>query len=237
MSRTLIGRTVRRLRTERGLSQQALATRLGISASYLNLIEHDQRAITASLFIKLGETLRVDLGGLSGSGNANSKSDCARPSPTRCSAPTPWPRRKSRRSPQAARTPPAILALYRAWRVAREDANGIALPSGRRILLPNEEVRDFFDDQPTIFRHWRRRRNHRSQLAPRQPKPTTPSPSGCAACTACRSPCSPWTGALRRYDPATRVWCCRKRWRGKAAASRWHSSSHCWKRATRWKPC
>ena len=66
MSRTLIGRTVRRLRTERGLSQQALATRLGISASYLNLIEHDQRAVTASLLIKLGETLRVDLGELSG---------------------------------------------------------------------------------------------------------------------------------------------------------------------------
>ena len=57
MSRTLIGRTVERLRTERGLSQQALATRLGISASYLNLIEHDQRAVTASLLIKLGETL------------------------------------------------------------------------------------------------------------------------------------------------------------------------------------
>ena len=53
MSRTLIGRTVRRLRTDRGLSQQVLATRLGISASYLNLIEHDQRAVTASLLIKL----------------------------------------------------------------------------------------------------------------------------------------------------------------------------------------
>ena len=62
MSRTLIGRTVRRLRTDRGLSQQVLATRLGISASYLNLIEHDQRAVTASLLIKLAETLRVDLG-------------------------------------------------------------------------------------------------------------------------------------------------------------------------------
>ena len=66
MNRALIGRTVRRLRTERTLSQQALAARLGISASYLNLIEHDQRAVTASLLIKLGETLRVDLGELSG---------------------------------------------------------------------------------------------------------------------------------------------------------------------------
>ena len=59
---------MRRLRTEQRLSQQALAARLGISASYLNLIEHDQRAVTASLLIKLGETLRVDLATLSGSG-------------------------------------------------------------------------------------------------------------------------------------------------------------------------
>src|SRR5215212_3472826 len=66
MARALIGRTVRRLRSEQRLSQQALAARLGISASYLNLIEHDQRAVTASLLIKLAETLRVDLRELSG---------------------------------------------------------------------------------------------------------------------------------------------------------------------------
>ncbi len=51
-------------------------------------------------------------------------------------------------SPNAAR---AVLALYRAWRVAREDASGIALPSGRRVLLPNEEARDFFDDRANHF--------------------------------------------------------------------------------------
>src|SRR5712671_2383887 len=50
--------------------------------------------------------------------------------------------------PNAAR---AVLALYRAWRVAREDAGGIALPSGRRVLLPNEEARDFFDDRANHF--------------------------------------------------------------------------------------
>ena len=43
MAQDQIGRTVRRLRTARQLSQQALGTRLGISASYLNLIEHGQR--------------------------------------------------------------------------------------------------------------------------------------------------------------------------------------------------
>src|SRR6202044_935098 len=152
MSRTLIGRTVRRLRTERGLSQQALATRLGISASYLNLIEHDQRAVTASLLIKLGETLRVDLGELSGTQERQLEvglreafadpllgaGDIAETEIEALAA----------GSPNAAR---AVLALYRAWRVAREDANGIALPSGRRILLPNEEVRDFFDDRSNHF--------------------------------------------------------------------------------------
>src|SRR5262249_55207315 len=51
-------------------------------------------------------------------------------------------------SPNAAR---AVLGLYRAWRVAREDAGGIALPSGRRVLLPNEEARDFFDDRANHF--------------------------------------------------------------------------------------
>jgi predicted transcriptional regulator len=44
-----------------------------------------------------------------------------------------------------------MLALYRAWRVAREDASGIALPTGRRLLLPTEEARDFFHDRANHF--------------------------------------------------------------------------------------
>ena len=67
MARPLIGRTIRRLRQDQKLTQQALAARLGISASYLNLIEHDQRGVTASLLIKLGHSLQVDLAALSGS--------------------------------------------------------------------------------------------------------------------------------------------------------------------------
>src|ERR1700704_6108021 len=152
MSRTLIGRTVKRLRTERGLSQQALATRLGISASYLNLIEHDQRAVTASLLIKLAETLHVDLGELSGTqerqlelGLREALSD---PLLGADAVPEAEIAAMAGSSPNAAR---GVLALYRAWRVAREDASGIALPSGRRVLLPNEEARDFFDDHANHF--------------------------------------------------------------------------------------
>ena len=153
MARALIGRTVRRLRAERRLSQQALAVQLGISASYLNLIEHDQRAVTATLLIKLAEMLQVDLAALSGRrrrqfeiGLREAFSDPV--AGRRCGAGGGDCRFGGGSGPNAAR---AVLALYRAWRVAREDAGGIALPSGRRILLPNEEARDFFDDRANHF--------------------------------------------------------------------------------------
>jgi XRE family transcriptional regulator, fatty acid utilization regulator len=152
MTRTVIGRTVRRLRAERDLTQQALAARLGISASYLNLIEHDQRAVTASLLIRLGETLRVDLAELSGSQERRLelglKEAFSDPLLGADAVPEAEIAAMAGSSPNAAR---AVLALYRAWRVAREDASGIALPSGRRVVLPNEEARDFFDDHANHF--------------------------------------------------------------------------------------
>src|SRR6195952_518893 len=206
MSRTLIGRTVRRLRTERGLSQQALATRLGISASYLNLIEHDQRAVTASLLIKLGETLRVDLGELSGTqerqlevGLREAFADPLLGAETVSEAEV---EALAAGSPNAAR---AVLALYRAWRVAREDANGIALPSGRRILLPNEEVRDFFDDHAN---HFPALEDAAGTLA-NELAPGAPAEMNHAIAERLRRAhginvsVQPMDGALRRYDPTT----------------------------------
>ena len=152
MSRPLIGRTVRRIRLERGLSQQALAIKLGISASYLNLIEHDQRGVTASLLIKLSETLAVDLATLSGSVERQNETQLREVFADPLLAADPVPDAEieaiAAGSPTAAR---AILALYRALRVARDDSGGIALPSGRRILLPTEEVRDFFNEHANYF--------------------------------------------------------------------------------------
>src|SRR6201981_598690 len=152
MARVQIGRTVRRLRTERNLSQQALANRLGISASYLNLIEHDQRTVSGTLLIRLAEFFHLDLATLSGSqerrlefGLREAFSD---PLLGVDAVPEAEIAALAGSGPNAAR---AVLALYRAWRVAREDAGGIALPSGRRVLLPNEEARDFFDDRANHF--------------------------------------------------------------------------------------
>jgi predicted transcriptional regulator/transcriptional regulator with XRE-family HTH domain len=152
MARPLIGRTVRRLRIERRLTQQALATRLGISGSYLNLIEHDQRAVTASLLIKLTEVLGVELVALSGSAERQLESGLREvlsdPMLGLEEVPEGEVATLAASAPNAAR---AVLALYRAWRVAREDSSGLALPTGRRILLPNEEARDFFHDRANHF--------------------------------------------------------------------------------------
>ena len=152
MSRPMIGRTIRRLRLEQGLTQQALALRLGISPSYLNLIEHDQRPVTASLLIKLGQVLTVDLAALSGTRErqveAGLREVLSDPLLGLEEVPEAEVAAMAASAPQAAR---AMLALYRAWRVAREDASGLALPSGRRLLLPNEEARDFFHDRANHF--------------------------------------------------------------------------------------
>jgi predicted transcriptional regulator/transcriptional regulator with XRE-family HTH domain len=207
LSRTIIGRTVRRLRSERDLSQQVLATRLGISASYLNLIEHDQRAVTASLLIKLAETLRVDLGQLSGTqerqlelGLREAFSD---PALGADAVPEAEIAAMAGASPTAAR---AALALYRAWRVAREDASGIALPSGRRVLLPNEEARDFFDDHANHFPGLEEAANTISLAL----GPVAPAEMNHAIAERLRRvhgltvTVMALEGTLRRYDPCTR---------------------------------
>ena len=152
MSRPLIGRTVRRLRGERAMTQQALAARLGISASYLNLIEHDQRAVTAAVLFKLTEVLGVDLAALSGHAErqleAGLREVLRDPLLGVETLPEEELRAMAAAAPNASR---GVLALYRAWRVAREDASGIALPSGRRLLLPTEEARDFFHERANHF--------------------------------------------------------------------------------------
>ena len=61
-----LGRRIRSLRMRLGISQADLAKRLAISSSYLNLLEHDRRPVTAPLLLELARVLDVDLRVLSG---------------------------------------------------------------------------------------------------------------------------------------------------------------------------
>src|SRR5690606_5786535 len=54
------GRQIRRLRRELGLTQAGMAAELGISTSYLNLLERNQRPVTAQLLVRLVEAYDVD---------------------------------------------------------------------------------------------------------------------------------------------------------------------------------
>ena len=59
--KVMAGQRVRRLRRERGLTQARMAAQLGISTSYLNLIERSQRPVTVPFLLKLGQAFDVDL--------------------------------------------------------------------------------------------------------------------------------------------------------------------------------
>lgn len=66
MARAPIGRRIRERRRDRQMTQTALAEAVGISPSYLNLIEHDKRLIGGALLGRIAAALGLQVGALSG---------------------------------------------------------------------------------------------------------------------------------------------------------------------------
>ncbi len=58
---TALGNRVRRLRTELGLTQDALAQKAGISKSFLSDVENGKRSIGAETLLDLGRSMGVSL--------------------------------------------------------------------------------------------------------------------------------------------------------------------------------
>lgn len=56
----LAGHAVRRLRRRAGLTQAAMAEMLGISPSYLNLVERNQRALSSALLVRMADQFDFD---------------------------------------------------------------------------------------------------------------------------------------------------------------------------------
>ena len=61
-----LGPRLRRLRRELGLTQQAMGADLGISPSYVALLERNQRPLTADLLLRLAKSYRFDLAEFAG---------------------------------------------------------------------------------------------------------------------------------------------------------------------------
>ncbi|HEY7410689.1 MAG TPA: short-chain fatty acyl-CoA regulator family protein [Vicinamibacteria bacterium] len=154
-----LGPKVRALRRRESLSQIALAERLGISPSYLNLIEHNRRALSAPLLIKLAQVFRLDLHDFSPESDSRLAADLLEAfgdavfeGADLTSAEV---RELAANLPSVAR---AVLALYGAYRGARESESEMAARlssddagSVKSWRLPSEEVSDLLQRHVNHF--------------------------------------------------------------------------------------
>ena len=155
----LLGAKVRGLRRRENLTQSQLADRLGISPSYLNLIENNRRPLTAPMLIKLAQLFQLDLHAFAGSDDQRLVADLLEafgdPLFDGHGLTNVDVRELASASPNVAR---AVLTLYRGFRGAREQATTIAAAlsaeggSGVGLpRLPNEEVNDFLQRHMNYF--------------------------------------------------------------------------------------
>ncbi len=72
-----LGGRLRRLRRELGLNQNAMAAELGVSPSYLNHLERNQRPVTAQVLLRLAQAYDVDLKGFTAEGEGTGMEDLA----------------------------------------------------------------------------------------------------------------------------------------------------------------
>lgn len=158
MKSVRIGGKLRRLRQERRLSQAQMAGELGISPSYLNLIESNQRPVTVTVLLRLAEKFQVDLASLGGEDDERLHTHLMEalsdPVFEAADVKASDVRELVAQLPAMGR---AFVALYQAYRRggAGEGAPG-ADPDGEgpSAALPSEEVTEFLQ----------KRRNHFSEL-------------------------------------------------------------------------
>jgi hypothetical protein len=155
-----LGGRVRALRRREGLTQAGMAERLGISASYLNLIENNRRPLTAPLLIRLAQSFEVDLQEFSEAESTQVAGALLEvfgdPLFDAFGLTNVDVRDLAVSNPQIGR---AVVALYRAWCGAKESADALAShladaggePAVRQHLLPSEEVNDIFQRRANYF--------------------------------------------------------------------------------------
>ncbi|HET9327470.1 MAG TPA: short-chain fatty acyl-CoA regulator family protein [Candidatus Eisenbacteria bacterium] len=149
---TIPGRKVRALRTRAGLSQAALAERLGISSSYLNLIEHDRRRLTAGLLVLLAQVLDLDIrtlsSGLDGRLVADLQELFADPLFEGQAPPEAELREIAVAHPETAR---AIARLHQGYQTAQASARTLASQALDRQDLPGMSTSEMSPEQVTDF--------------------------------------------------------------------------------------
>jgi len=155
-----LGAKVRALRRSQRITQAELARRLGISASYLNLIEHNRRGFTADLLVRLARILPVDLKAMSPDNDDRAVAELLEvlgdPLFESFDLIATEMRELATTHPAAVQ---AILRLYEAYREARDAAgtlaaklsDGDALEGMPQARFPTEEVSDLLQRHLNYF--------------------------------------------------------------------------------------
>ncbi|WP_421731498.1 helix-turn-helix domain-containing protein [Brevundimonas sp.] len=148
-----LGGRLKRLRRDLSLTQTAMAADLGVSPSYLNHIERNQRPVSAQLLLRLAETYDVDLRGLNQpagqAGEAELTELFADPLFKGLSVPRHEVMQMVDEAPGAA---DALLRLYRAFADARTREQTEAGRSGASVDdSPAERVREYTQSRHNHF--------------------------------------------------------------------------------------
>jgi hypothetical protein len=158
--KAMLGPKVRRLRRDQGLTQAQMADQLGISPSYLNLIEHNQRPVTVPLLLKLGQQFGVDLQAFAEDEEsrlvAGLREVFADPLFDGSDIKNQDFRELAAVAPTLGQ---AVVSLYRGFRGARDDLQALAERVADREKLhlvqatgfPQDEVRDLFQTHSNHF--------------------------------------------------------------------------------------
>ena len=154
------GAKVRALRRRENLNQVQLAEKLGISPSYLNLIENNRRPLPANLLIRLAQLFDVDVHSFATDEDTRLVADLteafADPLFEEQDLTSVDVREMAAASPAAARS---VLSLYRAYQAARASADDLSsrLSDGEEMAgvdrshLPSEEVSDLIQRHSNHF--------------------------------------------------------------------------------------
>ena len=148
-----LGGRLKRLRRDLALTQTAMAADLGVSPSYLNHIERNQRPVSAQLLLRLADTYDVDLRTLGQSGGPATESELAEAFADPLFQGLPVPRHEivqlAEDQPAAA---DALLRLYRAFadRRARDRAEA-DITGGAGDDSPADWVREYIQGRRNHF--------------------------------------------------------------------------------------
>jgi predicted transcriptional regulator/DNA-binding XRE family transcriptional regulator len=154
-----LGGKVRTLRRREGLTQTDLASRLEISPSYLNLIEHNQRPLPAHLLVRVAQVLKVDLDNFVDDNASRLAADLQEMFGDAMFEEHGLTTNDMRELADNSGVARAVLALYQAYRSSTDSTRALAakLYDGRDFLgvnpahLPSEEVSDVIQHNMNYF--------------------------------------------------------------------------------------